>query len=1230
MKFLILLLLCVTGRVLFGQAGAGTITGTVTDPTGAVVANASVEAKNTATGVVYPTQTTATGNYTLAQLPPGTYTLTVTLMGFKTYVHSNLQVPAATTVRQDATLEVGAAGESVTVTAEASLLKTESGELSHNVTLQQLDELPILGIGGINSGSQGVRNPYNSLQMLPGVFYAPNTSIVINGAPANTEGMRIEGTTMTNHFVSFAPQEMQPSPDAVQEVAIQTSNYAPEFGNAGGGLLNMTVKSGTNQYHGSAYDYFVNEDLNAAYPFTHNAAGHKIRPTNRQNDYGGTLGGPVVIPKLYDGHNKTFFFFNWEEFLNSSTIGFPLTLPNAAYRAGDFSAISANGSCSLCSQLGIPKTVLTTTPAGIPVYANEIFDPLTRNVAAGTATPFLNNVIPASRLDPVSLRIQNLFPNPTGSGLVSNGAGSNLSQRTTILPALKVDQAIGSKSKLAFYWAKNFTDSQYSTPNGNADGLPAEITNARGTFFHYWISTLNFDYTITPTLLLHLGAGYNQIAGFDDAPYLTFNAQQQLGLSGFELNRNFPYISGMAAAAGAQAALGGMQPVGTAAGIQGHPYPQEMPNFNANATWVKGSHTFKLGSEVYFQGSVQAPFSTVLLPTGPAATALPYTPANFLPQGQTNGFGYASFLLGDYNQIQQGASADYHLGKQQWGLFLQDSWKATRRLTLDYGLRWDYGTTQVEQYGRTGVLGNIPNPGAGGRIGGTIYGATCHCSFANNYPYAVAPRLGVAYQITPKTVLRGGWGFAYSYVPDLITSPPLAGYNIPAGPNAYVALGTGGPSVIPQPVFPNFNPAAYPTVPGVPGSGPTAVDPNAGRPPRQMQYSIGIQREITPNLVLEASYVGNRGVWWTQAGTANLSFLEQVSPAVFAAYGLNPYTNYQDNLLLSQPVSSPGAIQRFGHQLSPYAGFPATSSVLQALEPYPQFTGNIFGPYSYTNAPTGKTWYDSLQVKGTKRLSHGLLVNGTFTWSKALANTREDFWNPASSSKTYQSTDQPFLFNANILYTIPNLLENHNKLLQYAVRDWQFGAFLQYGSGFLLTPPAVTGITNNLTSQNGTISRMLRVPGQPLYLKDLNCHCINPYSDQVLNPAAWVNPGPGQWGENAMYGDFRGQRIPMENFNIGRNFRVNERVNLQIRAEFVNIFNRTYLGYPNTSFAPVSRNQAGQITGGFGTINDVLAVDALPRYPSVSNNITSTISGCLGAGICGQPRTGTLIARFTF
>ena len=218
-------------------------------------------------------------------------------------------------------------------------------------------------------------------------------------------------------------------------------------------------------------------------------------------------------------------------------------------------------------------------------------------------------------------------------------------------------------------------------------------------------------------------------------------------------------------------------------------------------------------------------------------------------------------------------------------------------------------------------------------------------------------------------------------------------------------------------------------------------------------------------------------------------------------FGLNPYTNPADNLLLTKAISDPAVIAKVGNIL-PYSGYSTKNTLLNALRPFPQFS-----TITVTNSPTGNTWYDSLQVKGTKRLSHGLQVNGTFTWSKAMASTREDLFNPASAGKSIQATDQPFLFNANIVYDTPKASDN--KILAWVTRDWQLGAFLQYGSGLPLTPPAQT-TANNLASNYHT-GQMVRT-GQPLFMKDLNCGCINPYVDQVLNPAAWANPTAGTFG----------------------------------------------------------------------------------------------------------------------
>ena len=339
------------------QSDRGTITGTVTDPAGAVVANASIQTRNIETGAQYQAATTATGNYTISQMPAGTYELSLEVPGFKKYVRQGLTVLVAQTLRIDVGLEIGSSSESITVQADAPLLKTESGELSHNVTTNRLDELPIMGIGSSQAGGAGIRNPYAVTQLIPGTYFVPNATVRVNGAPANTQSFRIEGQEAANGFTPGTTQQLQPSVDSIQEFAIQTSNFAAEYGQVGGGYFNVTMKSGTNQFHGSAYDYFVNEVLNAGMPFTNNGSGGLIRPAQRRNDYGFTLGGPVWIPKIYNGHDKTFFFFNFEQFRETQQISQPTTVPTLDYRNGNFAgALTGKNLCPAaipnCDPLG--------------------------------------------------------------------------------------------------------------------------------------------------------------------------------------------------------------------------------------------------------------------------------------------------------------------------------------------------------------------------------------------------------------------------------------------------------------------------------------------------------------------------------------------------------------------------------------------------------------------------------------------------------------------------------------------------------------------------------------------------------------------------------------------------------------------------------------------------------------------------------------------------------------
>ena len=1225
--------------VLFGQAGTGTITGVVSDPAGAVIAGASIEARNTDTNAPYPTVTTETGAYTITRLPPGPYSVSVTAPGFKTFTRTGLTVDAGQTVPLNLALEVGATTESITVQANASLLKTESGDVAHDITLEQLDDLPVLGIGTSNAGSLGIRNPYNSVVFLPGVSYFANFNMIVDGAPTNTAAYRIEGLDATNHVTppnNFAIQQGQPSPDAVQEMAIQTSNYDAEFGQAGGGLFNIIMKSGTNQFHGTAYEYFVNEFLNAGDPFSFNngnpgnPSGGEFRPSNRRNDWGGTFGGPVWIPKLYNGKDKTFFFFSYERYKEDQALTFTDILPNAQYQAGNFAAISPNGGAGFNPNLGVPSTPIATDALGRPVYANEIYDPGTRRVLGNgqqVADPFPGNIIPKSAFSPVAVAIQNLLPPLSNGNLYNNYNGYNLGQRITDVPSIKVDHIINSQQKLSFYFQRTLTNAQFTYPNGNADGLPNLLTGARGSIpIGGPTSRLNYDYTVTPTLLVHAGVGYSLIYFYDDGPYTesgkTVNCASMLQLQGCEGSFNFPTI--IAGNVTSPQDLGGMQQLGNALA---HTHTHvERPASNANVTWIRGNHTYKAGAEVWWQAYIQAPPTGVGLNfagltnlgvpnsalgtvTNPGATGMPEA---LVTGAYQSGFPYANFLLGDVTSATQYAPVDSRMFKSQWGLFIEDAWKVTRRLTINYGLRWDLATVTTEEHGRSADLGiNTPNPAAGGHLGAAIFQATCNCSFASPYPYAIGPRLGVAYQLDSKTVLRGGWGVVYAPPTDLTLENTADVTNTPTGIDSYLTLNT--PGTIPQPVWPNFSSAQTP-LPGSTTSGFLQyVDPQAARPGRQNQWSIGAQRELTPNTVVEASYVANRGVWWnggtTTAPVGPYGFINQVSPQAFAAYGLSPYTNPADNLLLGQTLSNAAVIARVGNFL-PYPGYSTGNTLLNALRPFPQFS-----TIGVVNSPTGQTWYDSLQVKGTKRLSHGLQVNSTFTWSKSLVGIRPNLF--VESVKSLQPTDQPFLFNTNIVYTTQHWFSN--KFVSAMTEDWAFGAFLQYGSGFPLAPPTATN-TNYIGG-----SEMFRVPGQPLYIKNLNCGCINPYTDLVLNPKAWVNPTNGTFGPalGTYYGDFRSARRPEENFNFSRTFRFKERLSLQLRAEFVNIFNRTQIGNPSTSNpgAAPSKNSYGQYAAGFGVINET--VSGARVAPSVTAN-----------AVVGQlyqlPRTGTLIARFTF
>jgi hypothetical protein len=1232
---------------MFAQSDRGTITGTIADPAGAVVAGAKIEAKNIATSAVYGAASTETGNYTLAQLPAGDYELTIAVQGFKKYVRQNISVQVAGTLRVDVGLEVGATSESVTVTESTPLLKTESGELSHNVSTDRVNNLPVINLG-FGAGVGNVRNPLQAINLIPGSAFANDNTLRVNGMPANTQSIRIEGQDATNGQHREFNQAVQSSLDAIQEVTVQVSNFAAEFGQAGGGYFNYTMKSGSNAYHGSAYDYFVNEVLNAGTPFTNagltnaDKNGQHIRNAQRRNNYGFTFGGPIVIPKIYNGHDKTFFFFNFEQFRETQVVATGLaTVPTAAYRIGDFSGAQL-------AQLTIAGQSAKDA-LGNPLFQNGIYDPSSTQTAADGSPvrlQYVGNKIPITSMDPVAAKIQAMIPLPTNSAFINNypvPAYSNY--RHTTIPSFKLDHNLSSSIKISGYYSENTTQSP------NANGFTQAFASATPTDSLARTTRINYDQTLSPTLLLHLGVGLLYLTQPQTTPPFD---QSTFGWGGNFPDPNlFPYM-----AFGSDPSRGGFTfGAGTAGYFAPYAYFEDIkPTSNASVTWVKGNHTIKAGGEMMLEGF---PIHTLARAQGNFTFGASQSGNPWEDGRGTNaftGFGYASFFLGLNGALQESAGATMRLGNHNFAGYLQDTWKVTRKLTLDYGVRYDYVTLLREQYGRMqSAAFATPNPAAGNRLGSVSYEATCNCSFNHNYPWAIGPRLGAAYQINSKTVLRLGAGLTYGTAPNQanLSTNALDFYSLSPGGygEAATLLRDGNPFAPgnrfgnPVIVWPDFSPK-FPieVAKGVrPPSSPfISVDRNSGRPPRILQWSIGIQREITHNLVIEAAYVGNRGVWWT----APLLFTQgynALTPDYLKTYFGLDINNATDRGLLTQRLNSPAVIARFPGFANPnnvYPGFPGVQSLNQALRPYPQWLGvpPFLGP------PLGDNWYDSLQAKVTKRLSHGLNVDSAFTWQKELnlgtgadttyltpaPNIINDVFN-RDQNKQISGFSRPFMLVVSFRYTTPRIAGDGSafKVLSWAARDWNIAGVLRYQSGQVIRTPAsnnqllnqlARGPANNPAVWGGGATLQNRVAGQPVLNFDPNCKCFDPTTQLVMNPTAWSDAPAGTFGSGApYYNDVRWQRQPAESLSLGRTFGLakENKVKLDVRAEFFNIFNRLFLASP----APVS-------VAGFP-----------PASPNPSAITVRTPTGALSSGFGfvntfngngSQPRTGQIVGRFTF
>ncbi|MCC6393046.1 MAG: TonB-dependent receptor [Bryobacterales bacterium] len=783
-----IVLVLVAGGIGFAQTDTGVIGGAVTDQTRAAVPRAEVTARNSNTGTIFRAISNESGNYVIPALPPGRYEVSTTAKGFARTVVSDVVVNVQSRLELNLMLKLGDVAESVQVTAESAALDSQTSSLGQVIENKLVATLPLNG-----------RN-YSQLAVLT-AGATPNwggsraaDGFNINGNRTFQNVYLIDGIDNNNYILGVdtnTAQAIRPSVDAIQEFKVETADYSAEFGHAAGGVISVSIKPGTNAFHGSAFEFLRNDKLDANNFFS-NRVGAK-RPPLRQNQFGGTAGGPVI-------RNRTFFFASYQ---------------GTRYR--------------------IPSTVITTVPTGAAVRGNfgstAIFDPL--NVVAGRRQPFATNTIPDNRLDPVARRLAALYPQPNLPGAVNNYAGTVANNDNQDQTDLRVDHRVTAADNMFVRYSR-FVQTAGSS---SLFGLPGNgNTPFRQTPRAYSV-VLNETHIFTPSLVNEFRAGY------------TFNSSDMLVLAPASLYEEFgikgvPPYSGLTGLPNFN--ITGFAPLGDRA-FTPNPKVAQVRQFIDNATWVKGNHTLKFGAEIRFTENFAGGAQTArgqFYFNGQFTSAVP---------GQGAGSGLADLLLGQTNNANLATVFRVDLRNRYYGYFLNDNWKLNRKLTLNLGLRWELQSPYWEHHDRMTNFDLDPRSTTYGTFvnatGTGIRSRTFSDRDLNNF----APRVGLAWELNSGTVIRaaagifyGGYGYAAPGAMPTLNPPYTISLGFPTASTAAVSnvvLGAGfAPGVLdPKNVV---NPAAV----AVPGRNPL---------PEVYQWNIGIQRRLPGANVLSIAYVGS-------------------------------------------------------------------------------------------------------------------------------------------------------------------------------------------------------------------------------------------------------------------------------------------------------------------------------------------------------------------------------------
>lgn len=1126
---------------LHAQRYLGSIQGQIVDPSGAGVPNASVTAEETATHFKTVATSNPSGAYNFAALNPGTYAITSTAAGFRSETTTGIALTAGQLQVVDVKLTVGAQDTTVEVRADGSLLDTGSANIATTISTKEVTDLPNIG-----------RNPFVQATLAAGVvdtasggyFYGKASAYTLGGVSVQitTDGssghnrLTLDGIPddPAERFSGATYAGFVPSPEAVQEVKVQTSIFDAQVGHGNGTVTNTVVRSGGNSLHGAAYYVFQNTYLNAntyekvPNQNSNNPAIRTPRSNDQLSQTGFVIDGPVMIPKLYDGRDKTFFMVSYERYASHQAINYQSRVPTAAEVGGDFSA--------LCSSFN---------GSGFCTSGIQLYDPLSPLDANGNRTVFFPNNNIASRINSVGAALASYLPLPNVPGAAATASFNYISSQTSYpftLPAfiVRLDQAIGAKNKINAIFFKNDLSQIY--PH---QGFPKEVAptgygytvyrnNIGGSVddVHQFSSTLVLDSRFG--VIYHpFGLVYPDAAGFN--------------VGGLGITGNYPYTSfpGFSTSSDNYAGL--------AAGSGGQISEDTTGSIEEILAKVVGRHNLRIGFEGnLLRYNVQNPGSGFV----GANSNTPgfvfdrrFTQLNSVsaPVGSeaSSGDPIASLLLGYPSSVNYNIVPAFAMQQIYAAPFIQDDWRVTNKLTLNLGLRYDYESPLTERYNKqvSNFCTTCTNPLQASVTGLALDGGLQFTGPNNRFPYPrdlnnIQPRIGAAYQANQNTVVRAGFGIIYF---NTIETPIGTGFNQLTTYNNFLtsaplnSLNNPFPSGV---ALPSGSSLGLSTALG---QSVSFIDPNHVQP-KSAQYSVSVQQQFPGNIALQIAYVGARPTRLEVNHDIN------VLPAQYFNQGQAEITYL--NAAVPNPLA--GTIPHATNLNGP------TIAQNLLLHPYPEF-GSVTENYS----SIGSAPYNSLQVQASMPFKHHFSVQGNFTWDKVMAHT--SFLNASDSHLDSVQDPIPTLVgNIFGIYQFPSFA-SRPLYERIVIGGWQLNAVFRAENGPLLNAPGNVNIIGNVRQSNPTKARYINTCYENTAGALVTSTATAPACDTISPSPAYQQRLSYTTQSNSTYLPVRATLKPLMDASLFKLIQIHEGVSFEIRGEFFNIMNSANFGAANTS-----------------------------------------------------------------